>query len=929
MKRKLVIAVFLLLAVAGGYFFFSTGKNSLFKDSSLYKAVPVTAPFFFEFSSARNIPLEHPVLLNLDEAGIGKGWFDFLHKVDSLIEFGADIPKSIRTNPFILAYGFTGRNDLVPLIIKKAESDNRVIALENLVKTLYPPGYFEYLKRDYDKQQITEVVRDGKEKLLFFSFANGLFLASPRAIILEQVIRQMETTGIQKNPYFLEVNRNAGTQDISFYVNHKWIGGFFGNFLNRAGTEKIDEFGLTTRYQPAVQAEKFREFGAWSKLDFRFGNNQLVLTGISSADDSLHHFLPVFSGQQPVRFRCEEVLPQHTSFFCSYSFSDKSGFFENMEEFYNHSSGFYHREERMKRFEHGFRLNVRNVFRNLVKDEIIVASATIPVNPQNKTVFFILHTEGRSAAGEQLNRLLSNYASRTETEVDQLTSDFSVNSDASFKIYRFPYPSFPGLWIGSPFDMCDARFVTLYENFMVFCNSEQGLQEYLRHMVHGTTLAEDLRYQRFMQGSSNRTNINVFADVNKVFSIKNELFPASFLKQLDPKEEYLRKFGMVNWQMQCNNSVYLNSVTVDFQGNVQDEAFTTWQSEVGSNIISKPQLVVNHDDRKNREIVFQDAQHNLQQVTGSGRIRWSIVLPGPVLGQIHQVDYFKNGKLQYLFNTREKLYLIDRNGNQVAHFPVTLRSPATNGVSVFDYAGNRDYRYFVAGEDKKIYAYDFTGKLIAGWNFNHTNYPVTTPVQHFMVEGKDYIVFKDKSGVYIQDRQGDTRVSVSARFENSNNPLVLNLDGTPKMVATETGGKVYYLYFDGSFEEKKTARFSENHFFTVGDLDGNNIPDFVFVDGNEVTVMDENGKKIFSKKLDNPPSHPPYIYTFADNLKKVGIVDATSNRIYLFNPDGKLHQGFPLQGNSGFSIGKLSDNSTGLNLIVGSEGGKLYNYTLN
>jgi hypothetical protein len=275
------------------------------------------------------------------------------------------------------------------------------------------------------------------------------------------------------------------------------------------------------------------------------------------------------------------------------------------------------------------------------------------------------------------------------------------------------------------------------------------------------------------------------------------------------------------------------------------------------------------------------------------------------------------------------LFLIDRNGNNVAHFPVTLKSPATNGVNVFDYHNNRDYRYFVAGEDRKIYAYDFEGKIILGWNFGQTDSEVTTPVQHFRISGNDYIVFKDNSKIYIQDRQGETRVPVSKQFTNSKNPLVFNLNGTPKIVATDSGGKVYYLHFDGKVEEKKTARFSENHFFTADDLDGNDIPDFVFVDGNEVTVMDETGKKLFSQKLDNPIDHQPNIYTFAADLKKVGITDATSNRIYLFNPDGKLHTGFPLQGNSEFTIGKLSDSSTGLNLIVGSEGGKLYNYTLN
>ena len=73
---------------------------------------------------------------------------------------------------------------------------------------------------------------------------------------------------------------------------------------------------------------------------------------------------------------------------------------------------------------------------------------------------------------------------------------------------------------------------------------------------------------------------------------------------------------------------------------------------------------------------------------------------------------------------------------------------------------------------------------------------------------------------------------------------------------------------------------------------------------------------------------PPYIYTFGPKLKKVGIVDSAGNRIFLFNPDGKLHDGFPLQGSSLFSIGKMTESSGNLNLLVGSEGGNLFNYTL-
>ncbi len=929
MKRNLIIVLFLVVAAAAGYYWFAGESTPFSKDNALYKAVPVSAPLFFEFSSMGAIPSGNPVVKELQDAGIANSWFEVLQNADSLIHITEDIPGNLRNNPFIIAFGISGRNELVPIFITKAESQNKQSAYGLLIQKLYPTGSFSYTEKEYGKHTITEIASAGSSESMFFSFANGLLLVSSKSIVAEQVLRQLSTPGILKNPYFSEVSKAASNTGISIFLNHAWINSFLGNIFTRTATSSTDEFGAIRRNQPAVKAEKFRDFASWSGLDLRISNNQLTFTGLSAADDSLNHFLAVFNNQQPVRFRAEDLLPLNTSFFCSYAFSGKNAFFEQMENYFAHSGNYYHREERMKRFDQGFRGNVRNIFQELVKDEVIVAATTIPVNPENKTVYFIVHTESRATAEEQIKRLLNNYALRNGMEPGQLVSEYSMNNEVRFPVYRFPFPSFPGLWMGSPFAMAEARFVSFYNNAMVFSNSEQGLHEYLRNMSIGNTLSKDNRYQRFKQSSSNRANIHVFADVNKAYGFRNELFTPEILRQVEDKEESIRKFGMISWQVQRDKAAFLNSIAIDFLTDAAVDAQTTWQTVIGNNIATKPQLVINHHDPANREIIFQDKQHNLHLVSHSGLVRWTLPLPGPVLSEIHQVDYYKNGRLQYLFNTKEKLYLIDRNGNNVAHFPVTLQSPATNGVNVFDYHNNRDYRYFVAGENNRIYAYDGTGKIITGWKFDQTESTVITPVQHFRIDSKDYIVFKDNSKIYIQDRQGDTRVSTNARFANSKNPLVLNLTGRPKIVATDTGGKVWYLYFDGTFEDKTSSRVSENHFFTADDLDGDGTLEFIFLDGSELTVLNENGRRIFNRKLNSSAQHPPTIYTFAADLKMVGITDAATNRIFLYGPDGKLHPGFPLQGNTEFTIGKLSENADGFNLLVGSEGGKLYNYTLN
>ncbi len=930
MKRYLIFTViFLLLAAAGGYYFFS-GEKNIFSDSkNLYKAVPVTSPFFFELNSIRSIPTDNPMLSEWNEHGIASQWFQILHRADSLIDATEGIQKSLRSNPFLLAFGYIGKNELIPLIIMEQGSKNNENSLIRLLQALYPPEKFNYARKAYGKYSITEIGQGNRKEPLCFTFTGDFFLASPRSILIEQVIRQLGTPGIVNNPYFSKVSNAAGSQGIALYVNHNGLGGFFNNVLSRTAIEKKDEFGAVRRNQPVVQAEKFRKLAAWSGFDFNMDSKQLTLHGFSAADDSLNHFLSSFSGQQPVRSNTEQLLPLNTSFFLSYSFSNKPLFFKNLESFFTHSPDYYHREERMKRFEQGFGFNVRKVFQEMVKDEIILAATTIPVNPENKTIYFILHTEGRAAAEEQLNKLLTKYAEKSKTEVAQLSSEYTTDDGLQIKIYRFPYPSFPGLWAGSPFGMCEARFATFYDNLLVFSNSEQGLIEYAGNMARGNTLAKSAGYQQIRRTNTNRANVSVFLDVNKAFSLRNTIFSPAFLKEIDAREEVLRKFNLISWQIRHNKGAWENALSVSFQSEDTEDARTDWQSVVGANIGMKPRFVANHLDRKNNEIIFQDNQNILHLVSNSGKIRWSQNLTGPILGQIHQIDNFKNGKLQFLFNTKEKLYLIDRNGNHVAPFPVTLPSPSTNGVSVFDYDKNRNYRFFFAGEDHKIYALDNNAKIISGWKFEQTEHHVIAPLQHFKVDGKDYIVFNDKSKIYILDRQGQTRVTPDAKFECSNNPLVLNLNGKPKIIATDSGGNVRYIFFDGKTEVKKAGRFGANHFFTADDLDGNEVPNFVFVDGNELTVTDENGKKLFSKKLGNSIRYQPAIYDFGDNQKKIGIVDAASNRIYLYSPNGKSYPGFPLQGNSPFSIGKLSENANSLSLIVGSDGGKLLNYTLN
>ncbi len=93
-------------------------------------------------------------------------------------------------------------------------------------------------------------------------------------------------------------------------------------------------------------------------------------------------------------------------------------------------------------------------------------------------------------------------------------------------------------------------------------------------------------------------------------------------------------------------------------------------------------------------------------------------------------------------------------------------------------------------------------------------------------------------------------------------------------------------------------------------------------------MYNEQGKTLFKEELPGPVSWAPVIYEFSPRDRKIGVVIQGSGRIYLFNNDGSLYQGFPLRGASPFSISSFPGLRDRFNLIVGNNDNFLYNYSV-
>lgn len=927
MKKALIAVLIVIVALVAGYVYFTKDEVIFSKETTLYKAIPETVPVFVELSSLDAPPMDNPIVQQLCEIEDIQWLFDLIRQTKSTVKNTKTIGSQLIKRPAVVALDFVGDNELSPVIICHLKSSSERSGFEELISKMAGNNVGPFTTRKYSGHKITDVLMDGG-KSLYFSVIDGLVILSPESILIEKCIRQLGVQGIMENNYFRKVNKSVTAQsEVSWYINHLQFPNLCREFVDGKSKVILNEFGEQNRksYHKAILATK--NYAGWSELDMRFYEDRIAVNGISSADDSLNHYLSVFEGQQVASFKVKSILPSNTSYFFAVALSDKDLFFDRLEDYYGKTESFYKREEKLKKMGRGLRINMKNTFRGVVKNGVVGAITNISEGEAEHSSLFIMNVQSVPEAKAALNEMAEGLAKSKNVEKSSLLTIHKSNSGENFLLMEFPYPSFPSVFLGGAFDFVKARNAVLYHDNLVFANSKKVLIRYINDMEAENNLGESSSFRQFDETTESKANITAFLDVNRIYGLGKQILHKNLQKGLETNEEVFRKFGSMGWQLVCEKDIFFNNISLCVRKKGKEpEASAIWEYPVGGTLVNKPQIVINHRNKTEKEIIFQDSENKLHLVSADGKKVWSVPIKGKIMSTIHQVDYYRNGRLQYLFNTKEKLYLIDRNGRNVAKFPVYFKTPATNGVNVFDYDNNRKYRYFIACEDHKVYALNHEGAVIKGWEFGKTKSDVTTPVQHFRVANKDYIVFKDQSKIYIQNRRGATRVNHPVNFENSKNKLQLITKGKPKIVATDISGRVYYLYFDGKFEEKKTARFSDTHCFNVDDINKDGVLDYLFVDGRELKVIDESGNRLFSEKFDEPIRFKPNIYSFSGGNKKVGISDAESDEIYLINSNGEVQKGFPLQGNSEFTIGSLTSGQ--LSLIVGTSDGELRNYLL-
>ena len=402
--------------------------------------------------------------------------------------------------------------------------------------------------------------------------------------------------------------------------------------------------------------------------------------------------------------------------------------------------------------------------------------------------------------------------------MQSLRTVYQLDNQTSYNIYSLPDQFFKGSTAGRLFN----RYFTVFENYLIFGPSVDELSRVIYQNVLHKTFVSDPVFKEISEYLSNRSNVTLFFGPYAYMDYKKEMMNEKMASYLEKMELFLRRIPGVVIQFSTEGDLFYQSISCQYTLQIKDKALTVWESLMDTAVVIKPVLVENHNTSE-KEIFVQDLANKVYLINGTGRVLWKQPVDGPIMGDVYQVDFYKNGKLQYLFNTASKIHLIDRNGNYVERYPISLRSDATNPLALFDYDKSRDYRLFIATEDRKIYLYDIEGNMISGWRFGKTESMVSGKIQHFRLYNKDYIVVLDENRIYFLDRRGRERIRQKERLVLSpGNPLTLDMnirEERPRWISTDTAGNVRAIYLDGSVTQPVNQELVFGSFFQHGGSD--------------------------------------------------------------------------------------------------------------
>ncbi len=891
-KKIIFISLAIILLVAAFWGYKLIKERSLSEATDLYAAVASDAVLVIETKNLMNfsktVLYENDFCKQAKEADLLSGFNSFVEKIDRLFTKEPDL-QAITNRQSLLIYTLSENKEWSELIMIRSTQKEAERNIEIIAENIYPGKKTEKIK--YNGTRIYVFPGEVSQQYKFAcAYVDGIFLGSTHLAEVQKALDVLkgEKPGIKKDSSFVAVKATAGKNVLAnVFINTQVLLPLISENIN-------DDFSLLK--------EKFNTFSDWVGLDLSLSDELILVNGYSSKNTAF--FTDIFDGQEISSSSFYDDLPLNTCFFTYYGIS-------NYDLFRQKIKASQKKEVPLKSEDF-----VKEHFAGEVVTGYVDLYATL-----KQGNYVMLSIKDSTLISEQLDVIAAKIIK------------YSPYSYRGIHIYELPAPYKLTASFGDFVELKGQKeYAYVVGKHLLIASSPEFLTELSGLVTSGYTITKDNVFRAAKDSYDDNSTVLSYVHFPSLFKYANEIFTASFAKKMLTYQDQFSRIQTLGWQMENERGrIYHNAFIKCGSTTGTDSVFVPkkktsrliWSVPFDSKPVFGPVIVRNKATGAD-EILVQDKDHKLYFYTHEGKLVWSVQLDAPVMGnKICQVDYYKNRKYQFIFNTAKKIYLIDRKGRPVEQYPVKLSFEASAPLSVFDYENNLDYRIFIPGADKKIYLYKKDGTMPSDWAFGKTKDIVSLPVQHMKVGNDDYLFVNDGSKAYILNRKGKERIDLKSDFDISKNEFYYSpkiKDEKQAFIATDKQGYIKRIGIDGSVKSLKVSdNLSANHYFMLSQVAKS--PVYIFTDNNTISVYNQDLKCVFVKH----PDENDLIPCLYNDYLAIYSAESENVRVFDIKQLDEEEQNFPAESEP--CVGQLKPMPN--NYILIADDGKLICYELN
>ena len=642
------------------------------------------------------------------------------------------------------------------------------------------------------------------------------------------------------------------------------------------------------------------EISGWSLLELFSKSNMITGRGFVQYDSTNSNILTIFADQTPQSINYLEVLPVKTALFKSMGFSNAGLFIENLSKTITQT------EESEK---------IKNYLASWMGSTVAMGVLEND-NSDSELKYAFIGLRDSVLFEENAKQFLDENAEQIKYW--------------GYHFRRFNKSFDLSLLFGENYNGIIKPYFVKLESYIFYATDPETLKSIIKHYKNDQTLGKDESFSIIQDELLDDASMVYYFSPAIGQNFLTKYLNDSIVENWLPQADELNNLQALIIQLSSfkKSLVYIHSIIKHQHVELAKRTNALWESEMDAKVIKKPQLVIDYNSG-NYDVVVQDTKNNLSLLSNTGELLWVYHLSKPVLSKVEQIDIYKNGKLQLLFNTSDSLFCIDRKGRNVENYPIALPDTTANALALLDYDKNKNYRILIGTGTGRILMYDAKGKKVRGWKFPKVRSPINEQVKHIKIGKKDYIFASTANGtILLLDRKGKSRYQVKENIIEKHGPSfiytgkniqesgIFYIDTLGQVIKMPFNGKKNYLAIKGGNGDQLIVKY----------LKTQNKYGFLVFSDFKIEAFSLDGSKLFDNILISKLESAPGFYRLNEE-NWIGYTDSEEKQGYLVNFKGELYRDFPVKGISPFSIRDINKDGT-LELVIADETGGIIVYAL-